>query len=369
MKISAIDTTVHRLPLDPPVVVSWDSKPRETFEITLVRVRTDDGLEGIAAGEAMDGFAAYANLFVGRDPLDIDRHHAVLDNICFHGGRYWPVDIALWDLRGKIAGQPIYRLLGGSEGRVRAYASTALRRDRAQSQDLARGLVESGFAAIKLRFSADDWRQDIERAAAARAAIGDDIALMVDCNQGWRIPWDTAPPWNLAIAREVAAALGEIGVYWMEEPLHRGDYAAMATLRAETAFHIAGGEMTREAHEFYTLIERGCLDVLQPDCALTSGITGLAKIAARAHQENLVFTPHTWGSGLTLLANAHLTTGTGGAPYLEFPFDPPDWAPARRDFYLKEQVETDNDGWLALPYRPGLGADLDEDVLKDTRIA
>ena len=368
MKITAIDTSVHRLPLDPPLVVSWDSKPRESFEITLARVRTDEGLEGVAAGEAMDGFAAYADLFIGRDPTDIDRHHAVLDNVCFHGGRYWPVDIALWDLRGKIEGEPVWRLLGGADDRVRAYASTALRRDIAESQDLARALVEAGFAAIKLRFSAADWRQDVARAAAVRAAVGGGIALMVDCNQGWRMPWDIAPPWDLATARDVAGALAEIGIFWMEEPLHRGDYAGMAALTRDTAFKIAGGEMTREAHEFHTLIERGCLDVLQPDCALTCGITGLAKIANRAQQAGLVFTPHTWGSGLTLLANAHLTAGTVGAPYLEFPFDPPDWVPALRDFYLKEPVETDGDGWIVLSDRPGLGAALDEDVLRETRV-
>ena len=322
MKIVGIDTTTHRLPLKPPVMVAWDSKPRETFEITLVRVRTDDGLQGIAAGEAMDGFATYADLFVGRDPLEIERHHAVLDNICFHGGRYWPLDIALWDLRGRIEGKPVHQLLGGTENRVRLYASTGLRRDETATRELAKRLVEQGFAAIKLRFSADDWRRDLARVAAVRAAIGDTVTLMVDCNQGWRMPWDIAPPWDLATAREVANALGDLDVYWMEEPLHRGDYAGMAALRSETNFKIAGGEMTREAHEFDVLIERGCLDVLQPDCALTGGITGLAKIAACAHQANLIFTPHTWGSGITLIANAQLAIGTGGAPFLEFPFDP-----------------------------------------------
>ena len=153
----------------------------------------------------------------------------------------------------------------------------------------------------------------------------------------------------------------------MEEPLHRGDYAGMAALRAETGVRIAGGEVTREAHEFHTLIERGCLDVLQPDCVFVGGITGCARIARAARRAGLMFTPHTWGSGLMLLANAHLTVGTGGAPYLEFPFDPPDWVPAQRDFYLAEPIETDAEGWLVLPERPGLGALLDEDVLRESR--
>ena len=241
-------------------------------------------------------------------------------------------------------------------------------RDEAQSRALAQEYVARGFRAIKLRCSTEDWRRDIARFAAVRDAVGPDIDLMVDCNQGWRMPWDIAPSWELATAREVARALGELGIYWMEEPLHRGDYAGMAALRAETGFKIAGGEVTREAHEFHTLIERGCLDVLQPDCVFSGGITGLARIAAAARRADLVFTSHTWGSGLMLLANAHLTVGTGGAPYLEFPFDPPDWVPAQRDFYLEETIETDAEGWLVLPDRPGLGATLDEDVLRETRI-
>ena len=81
-----------------------------------------------------------------------------------------------------------------------------------------------------------------------------------------------------------------------------------------------------------------------------------------------MFTPHTWGSGLGLLANAHLTAGVGGAPYLEFPFDPPDWVPARRDFGLKQTIEADDEGCLVLPDRPGFGAVLDEDALRNTLV-
>ncbi len=368
MKIAAIEITRHRIPLDPPVPVSWDSRPRASFAISLVRVRTDEGLEGVAANDTMGDFADHAHLFIGRDPREIERHHAVLENLCFHHGRYWPFDIALWDLRGKIEGRPVFRLLGGGDDRVRAYASTGLRRDEAASRELAQALVAQGFRAIKLRLSTDDWRRDLTRVAAVRDAVGPDIALMVDCNQGWRMPWDTAPPWDLGTAREVARALGALDIYWMEEPLHRGDYAGMAALRWEAHVRIAGGEVTREAHEFRTLIERRCLDVLQPDCAFVGGITGLARIARAARRAGLEFTPHTWGSGLILLANAHLTVGVGGAPWLEFPFDPPDWVPARRDFCLREVIETDAEGWLVLPERPGLGALLDEDVLRETRI-
>ena len=305
--------------------------------------------------------------FLGRDPRDMERHHAVPRQSLLPLRALVAARLALWDLRGKIenAGlSPARR----HEQPCAGLCSTALRRDEAASCETARRLVARGFGAIKLRFSTDDWRRDIARAAAVRDAVGPGIDLMVDCNQAWRMPWDTAPPWELETARTVAHGLAELDVYWMEEPLHRGDYAGMAALRAETGVRIAGGEVTREAHEFHTLIERGCLDVLQPDCAFVGGITGCARIAAAAHRAGLMFTPHTWGSGLGLLANAHLTAGTGGAPYLEFPFDPPEWVPAQRDFGLKETIEADDEGWLTLPDRPGLGAALDEDVLRETLV-
>ena len=111
-----------------------------------------------------------------------------------------------------------------------------------------------------------------------RDAVGPGIDLMVDCNQAWRMSWDTAPPWELATARGGARAR-RARIYWMEEPLH---YAGMAALRAETGVRIAGGEVTREAHEFRTLIERGCLDVLQPDCVFAASRDARASPQRRA---------------------------------------------------------------------------------------
>ena len=148
---------------------------------------------------------------------------------------------------------------------------------------------------------------------------------MVDCNQGWRMPWDVRPPWDVDHATAVAAALAAEDVYWMEEPLHRGDYAGLAELRRRVDVRIAGGELTRERYEFATLLAGDCLDVFQPDCVCTQGITGLRRVAADVVAAGKVFTPHTWGNGIGLLANAHLTAGTVDAPFLEFPFDPPEW--------------------------------------------
>ena len=104
----------------------------------------------------------------------------------------------------------------------------------------------------------------------------------------------------------------------------------MTALRNAVSVRIAGGEMTTEPYEFATMIERGCLDVLQPGCCLTGGITGTAEIARLAEEAGLIFSPHTWGNGIQFLANAHVAAGTTGSPYIEFPFDPPEWTEMRR---------------------------------------
>jgi L-alanine-DL-glutamate epimerase-like enolase superfamily enzyme len=220
---------------------------------------------------------------------------------------------------------------------------------------------------LKLRFGRASLDQDVEILAAVRECAGDRLELMVDCNQGWRMPWDIHPAWTFEHALALARRLEERDVYWMEEPLHRADYGGMARLRAETSVRIAGGEMTREWYEFRTLLERGCLDVFQPDAAVTCGIERLRHFAHEVADAGHTFSPHTWGSGVALVANTHLTAGTVGAPYLEYPFDPPEWTAPRRDFILATPFEPDADGWLTLSDAPGLGVELDEARLMSTR--
>ncbi len=181
------------------------------------------------------------------------------------------------------------------------------------------------------------------------------------------MPWDTEQPRELPQAMEVAGALQGLGVYWMEEPLHRDDYAGMTALRDATSIRIAGAEMAREIHELDALIDQGCLDVLQPGVTLAGGITGLGRIARRAAENKLMFTQHTWCDGLGVIANTHLAAGPAESPYLVFPFDPPQWTPARRDFMLAEPFDVE-DGWMVLSDEPGLGVVLDEERLAATVI-
>jgi L-alanine-DL-glutamate epimerase-like enolase superfamily enzyme len=369
LKITAIEISQHRLTFDPPFHASWDKTPRRQFDATIVRVKTDEGLVGIGSGDLMTGFAGHESLFIGWDPMAIERHYRVLNNINFHYGRCWPLDLALWDLAGKITGQPCWKLLGGLSDKVRAYASSGTLRDPGAMAEAAEAYIARGFSALKIRFQRGDWRDDIKALEAVRARVGDRLTLLVDCNQGWRMPRDTYAPWALKDAVRVARELERLDVWWMEEPLHRSDREGMRRLREMVDVRIAGGEMTRELYEFRDLIREGCLDVVQPDAALVGGITGLRRVALMAQEHNLVFTPHTWTNGMGVVANAHLTAGLADAPFLEYPFDPPEWDVDRRDFMMAAPLAVDAAGWIQLTDDPGMGYALDEEQLARTRIS
>lgn len=366
VSIRDIHITHHQLRLDPPFPAAWDTQPRRRFPVTVVRVEDSAGHVGVGAGAPMHGIEDYLPLFLGTDPADLRRHSEVLANIDFHAGRPWPLEVALWDLAGKMRGDPVWKMMGGRNHRVRVYASSGVHRPPDEMATLARQVRDAGIPALKIRFGRGSLADDFDALAAVRSAVGNALELMVDCNQGWRMPWDTQSPWVYNQALEVARELERLGVYWMEEPLHRGDYDGMARLRANTSVRIAGGEMTREYHEFRTLLARGCLDVYQPDTVCSLGMTRLRDLAAEIEEQGCLFTPHTWGNGLGLAANAHLTAGCANAPFIELPYDPPEWTPERRDFILCEPLRPDAEGWLNLSDAPGLGVRLNEDSLEAT---
>ncbi|HEY2807245.1 MAG TPA: mandelate racemase/muconate lactonizing enzyme family protein [Steroidobacteraceae bacterium] len=368
-KIASITVTHHRLPLEPPFHASWDTQPRVQFDATVVRVMTDTGLSGLASGDLMLGFAGHEHLFIGTDPLALERHFRILSNIDFHYGRCWPLDLALWDLAGKILGAPCWKLFGGLSARVRTYASSGTLRVPAAQADAAERYLALGFPALKLRFHRGDWREDVRALEAVRARVGDKLELLVDCNQGWRLPWDIESAWTFKDAWAVARELERLNVYWMEEPLHRADRDGMRALRQATHVRIAAGEMTRQLHELRDLIGGGCVDVLQPDAALVGGITGLRRIAVMAQEHHVTFTPHTWTNGIGVTANAHLAAGLADASFFEFPFDPPEWSLERRDFLMSEPLRVDRDGYINLTDAPGMGYALDEARLEATRLS
>ena len=363
--IDSIEIRRYRRPLDPPFHASWDPEPRRAHATTVVRVCAGE-LEGVGAGDAMLGFAGHEHLFLGHSPLAIERHVAVLDNLQFHYGRMWPLEIALWDLIGQIEGQPLWRLLGGSDGRVPLYASTGQRLERDERVAAVLRLQAEGFAAVKLRFFADDPRDDIATVSAVRQAAPT-LTLLCDANQAWRMPWDTRPPWDLKLARRVAHELADLDVYWLEEPLGRHDVGGLAELRRHARLRIAGGEGARELAELRRYLEHDALDVYQPDVVWSTGVLQAVQIARETQGRGAVYSPHTWGDGLVLLANLHVAAAVSHAPFIEYPYDPPHWTPERRDFILPAPLHA-SDGHVTLSDEPGLGVSLDWDTLEALRV-
>jgi len=369
MKITRIAVTHHDIALEPVFHPSWDGRPRPRFAAAIVRVETDAGITGFGSGDAMPGFPGHQELFVGRDPLDMARHYAVIESLSFHYGKHWPLDLALWDIAGKAAGKPVWRLLGGAKPSLTAYASLGQRRGLEETVEAVARRIDEGFQAVKLRFWRDDWREEVGIVEAVRKAHGDRIAMMVDCNQAWRMPWDTAPSRGVDEALQIIKALEPFGLTWIEEPVFRGDYEGLKRLRRDGRIPIAGGELTREPHEARFMVDHGCFDVLQADAALAGGISGLAPIARHCAERGVIFTPHTWGNGIMLAAALQLTAGICHPPYIEFPHDPPYFSGAARDFMLAAPIAADAAGVLHLSEAPGLGVEVDEDRLAATRIA
>jgi L-alanine-DL-glutamate epimerase-like enolase superfamily enzyme len=214
---------------------------------------------------------------------------------------------------------------------------------------------------MKLRISRTDWVSSLAALRATRAAVGDEIALMADLNQWWRMPGDASPALDATQVRRIAAELADLGVFWLEEPLPGGDLDGMRALRG--LVRVAGGEMARTPAELLGALEAGALDVLQPDVVLSVGMLRTRTIAELALLRHRWFTPHTWTNGLGLLANLHVVAGLGGGPYVEFPYDPPGWTESRRDFFLAQPVLVDSSGFLTVPAQPGLGVAIDESAV------
>jgi D-galactarolactone cycloisomerase len=363
VKIERVRLERRSIDLDPPFFAAWDPEPRRSFEATIVLVETDEGLTGIGSGDTMDGFERFEHLFVGLDPLTIEHHVAVLETITFHAGRYWPLEAALWDLAGKAAGKPVAELLGGQLKRLLAYASTGEQRSPSERAESALRLRDEGFKALKVRIDRTKLDEGLAAVEAVREAVGESMDVMVDLNQGWRMPGDTGAPLDYAMVSSAAARLRELNVFWLEEPLPREDVKGYAALRRDSDLRIAGGEMARTTAELEAFEAADALDVYQPDAVLSVGLLRERELAERVTARGHFFTPHTWTNGIGLLANVQLTAGVGGGPYIEYPYDPPGWTPERRDFMLAEPARVDGDGFIAVPDRPGLGFELADDLL------
>jgi L-alanine-DL-glutamate epimerase-like enolase superfamily enzyme len=369
LRIAAVEARRYAIDLDPPFAAAWDPVPRARIEAAVVIVRTADGLEGYASGDELPDAALLDRLLRGVDARRTEVVREICETVDLHGGRPWTAEVAVWDLVGRAAGEPLWRLLGGRSERLLAYASSG---ELVEPEERARrvaALRDAGVRAVKLRFHHADWRDDVEVVERVRDAVGRDVELMVDANQGWRMAGDRGARWDVATATQCARALEPLGVHWLEEPLRTDDVDGYATLRRRTSLRIAAGEMVRGLFEARDLLLRGGVDVVQPDVVLAGGIGGCRRIAALADVYGRAFTPHTWSDGLGLVANLHLAAAVSTYPYIEVPLDPPAWTAERRDWLLGgPAVEIAADGTVAPPPGPGLGVTPDFDALEAHRV-
>ncbi len=366
MRIERVDAWMCHYPLPAEFRPSWTPGiPSQRCSGTVFRLATDDGLEGYAGGlllaEEARGVVDLLRVYLlGRDPTDVESILRILrTSTRVLGYRAWHVEPALWDLIGKAAGLPVWRLLGGAHPRLRAYQSTGELRSPEQRAEDALRAREEGFTAIKLRCRFPTLAEDVAVVRAVRDAVGEDMALMVDANQGWRVDLLDTVRWDFKRALATARAYEEFGLTWLEEPLDQHDYAGYARLRTATTTPIAGGEMLSDLHGFRDHLVAGGLDVVQPDVVFSGGILTSRKVAAMAEAHDVAFAPHTWTNGLGLAANLHCMGAAPNSSWCEFPFEPGSWIPEARDAMLTEPLQADDDGSIQVPQGPGLGVEVD----------
>ncbi len=370
MQIAAVETRTYRFPLDPPFRAAWDPVPRAEQEATVVVVTADDGLRGFASGgDGLPDAELLGHLLVGVDPRRTEVVREVCETVDLHGGRPWAVEVAVWDLVGKALGEPLWRLLGGRSESVLAYASSGELVSPEERASRCVALADRGVRAVKLRFHHADWRDDVRVVAAVRDAVGDRLQLMVDANQGWRMPGDREPRWDVATAAQCASALEDLDAFWLEEPLSTDDPDGYAALRGRTSLRIAAGELVRSSADARALVVAGKVDVLQCDVLFVGGFGGCRRLAALADLHGRAWSPHTWSNGLGLLANLHAALAFSSVPFVEVPYDPPAWSAERRDWLLPEPLEIAADGTIAVPDGPGLGAEPDLERIERWRVA
>ncbi len=359
MKITAVTTFVTSMPMlvsgDTPMV---GGRPRTTMETLLVRIDTDAGISGW--GEAF-GHRVWpvtrtaldrmiAPLCIGRDPTAITALMHDLAHTVHGAGRNGPamyamsaIDIALWDIAGKIANRPLYQLLGGSQrSDLPVYASLLRYGKSAALEPRITEALERGYKLIKIH--------EIDPAIirGSRRAAGDGVPLMVDCST----------PWTPLQAVAMCKILYELDLEWLEEPVWPPeDHAGLARVRAEGGIPVAAGENVGSINEFQRLFERGALDVAQPSVTKIGGITEMQKVFALGEAHGVRVVPHSAYFGPGLLASIHVCAAQAQQPWVErfycdFAENP-----------LGDAINPVN-GRIAIPQGPGLGVDPDPVLLK-----
>ncbi|MEM7029837.1 MAG: mandelate racemase/muconate lactonizing enzyme family protein [Chloroflexota bacterium] len=335
---------------------------------TLISVLTDEGIHGFGSVFTNDGLvksalAVLEPLYRNENPLEPERVSEKLHQNNFWMGRGGSIthtisgiDIALWDILGKVTGQPVGRLLGGCyRDRVLPYASVLM--DEPQKlADYLTQLREEGFRAFKIGwgpFGRESKAMDEAIVRAAREAIGDDGWLMVDAG-GSDAYWSQGYKWAL----RTAEMLADYDVAWFEEPLQPDALEDFVALRRAAPVPIAGGEVLTRRQSFQPWLQAGAFDIVQPDVTKVGGISEERRIGWMAQENGVRFIPHGWNTALGLAADLQLATAFSDVDRVEYLTGSP---------YIDDIVVTpwklDEDGMLAIPKKPGLGIELDMDAV------
>ncbi len=360
MRISEISTAIVELPLAKPLRTSIHHI--EAVSCLLLTLKTDEGLtgEGYAFGFNSAGMRAVQellsgleDLIVGADPTAPEAlWGSMYGALNFYGSAgltviaMTPVDVACWDILGKVAGQPLYRLFGGSGAAVPAYASGGLWLSLSTDELVAeaRDFVGAGFKAMKMRLGSARIGDDIARIDAVRSAIGPEIRLMADANQG------LSRSHALRLGRE----LERFDLTWFEEPVPTWDHAGHAQIAAALDTPIASGETEYLRFGIAQMIAAGAADILMPDLQRMGGYTEFRRVIGQLAAAGIPFSPHIFTEH-----SLHLC-GASGALYVEhMPWFQP---------LFREKLILDGDGNLALPQGPGIGFTFDWDRLESLRV-
>ncbi|MGD9406202.1 MAG: mandelate racemase/muconate lactonizing enzyme family protein [Anaerolineae bacterium] len=371
MKVDRIELYHVAIPLPKPFYPAWiPGYPQTVNRFTLLRLTTDDGVQGLAAGvafeEEREGLGGLLGPYlIGLDPTDIPTARQRIREASYLGWHNYWIEAAFWDILGKVEGKPVWALLGGQEaGCAEVYASTGEVHAPEQRAEEVLQLREMGFRTVKLRVHSFEPAEDVAQVETVRRAVGSSIQLGVDANQGWRVALiDDAPLWTLERATEFARACADLDVSWIEEPLDMYAYDQQAELCRRSAVPIAGGEMNAGWHEFKVMLEKGSYDIYQPDATMGGGISDAKRVLDTCAEKGLGYTPHTWTNGLGFLINLHVYAAGARDYPIEYPYEPPGWIPEARDGLLTHPIEVAADSTVAVPDVPGLGIELDEEKL------
>jgi L-alanine-DL-glutamate epimerase-like enolase superfamily enzyme len=348
---------------------AWSPGKSMSFEIgggSFTEVHTDAGITGIGPGMHPMLLDSVKQYLVGKSAFEIEQHVASL-NYHVQYLKYQGiagVDIALWDIMGKAANLPLYKLWGGVKDKVIPYAIMVVLSTTEERAEMALALRDEGWQAMKIRLHHETIAEDIRTIEVVREAIGDDMTIMVDGNQAQSSgDWQPGVRWNFRRAYETAVELQDMDVYWIEEPLNRYDFDGLSELSCRIEMPIAGGENNPGLKEFVQICEQGVYGLLQPESMVMNGITNLRKMGVLAELYGKQIVPHHRGGNIGIIAHVHLVASWRHAPFMELLNDPPIGHYKNKFSIMANAPEIDSDGFMALPQGPGLGIEIDPDLI------